>query len=533
MTTPEHLGRRYGPVGSWLSAHGYVALGAGLLVAAAGLAALAGPALALRGTLAAVFAVAGLAKLADPVGSRRALVDFGLPHGISPAGAIVVPLSELIVAAALLVEATVWWAAAGAVGLLLGFNLGIGFNLSRGNAPQCHCFGQLHSEPVGWRTLARNSVLMAGAGYMLWAERASGPAGLVGPGVPDIIVASLGGLALALAMVSGWLLLWGGRGAGAPTAEGQSRAVHSTGLPVGAPAPEFQLTNQAGSLSTLGALRARGKPVLLIFSDADCAACMALMPAVARWEQERAAALTIAVIGRGDGAAASAKAQQVSNILVQDDSEVAEAYRVYVTPAAVLVSASGAIASVPALGGEAISDMVARLFPAPTAGSNPSTAPSAAVEPGPRPGAPEALAGGAPVRVLADQIGKLAPAITLTWVSGEPERLAAGHGRPKLVLFWNPRCTFCRSLLADLHVWDGAAGSATAGLLLIVSGSAAEAHGLSISAPIGLDPTLHAARAFGVIATPSAALIDARGTIVGVAAGVPAVRELARAVLAL
>ncbi len=56
----------------------------------------------------------------------------------------------------------------GALALLLLFVSGISANLARGRKPECHCFGQLHSSPAGWKTLARNGVLAAFAGFVLW-----------------------------------------------------------------------------------------------------------------------------------------------------------------------------------------------------------------------------------------------------------------------------------------------------------------------------------------------------------------------------
>jgi hypothetical protein len=41
--------------------------------------------------------------------------------------------------------------------------------MARGEAPDCHCFGQLHSESAGWRTLARNGLLAAIAGFVVLA----------------------------------------------------------------------------------------------------------------------------------------------------------------------------------------------------------------------------------------------------------------------------------------------------------------------------------------------------------------------------
>jgi uncharacterized membrane protein YphA (DoxX/SURF4 family) len=48
--------------------------------------------------LAAVFLVAGLAKLAGLAGSRKALAGFGLPIWLARPGGTILPLGELVVA---------------------------------------------------------------------------------------------------------------------------------------------------------------------------------------------------------------------------------------------------------------------------------------------------------------------------------------------------------------------------------------------------------------------------------------------------
>src|SRR3712207_3473994 len=118
--------------------------------------------------LALVFLVAGVAKLADRAGSRQAITDFGLPAQLAAPLGILLPLAELAAAAALIPASTAWWGAIGALALLLLFVAGIGVNLARGRKPDCHCFGQLHSAPAGWSTLARNGALAAVAGFIIW-----------------------------------------------------------------------------------------------------------------------------------------------------------------------------------------------------------------------------------------------------------------------------------------------------------------------------------------------------------------------------
>src|SRR5918995_584070 len=135
-----------------------------------------------RVLLVLVFSVAGITKLADRGGSKRALVDFGVPASLAAPLGVLLPLVELAVAAALIPASTAWWGAVGALVLLCLFVVGIGANLARGRRPECHCFGQLHSEPVGWKTLVRNGVLAAVAGFVVWRGYGGGgaPAGGVG-----------------------------------------------------------------------------------------------------------------------------------------------------------------------------------------------------------------------------------------------------------------------------------------------------------------------------------------------------------------
>src|SRR5207249_5338313 len=117
--------------------------------------------LVVRFALAAVFAVAGLAKLRDGRGSRKSMVDFGVPTSLTPALAMSLPLAELACSIALLRDRWAVVGAAGAMALLAVFIVGITASLVRGRTPTCHCFGQLNSSPVSWRTLVRNLTLLA------------------------------------------------------------------------------------------------------------------------------------------------------------------------------------------------------------------------------------------------------------------------------------------------------------------------------------------------------------------------------------
>src|SRR5919202_1674410 len=129
--------------------------------------------------LAAVFLVAAVGKLADRRGSRQTLADFGVPNALVAPAALALPVVELAIAALLVPGASARRGALAALVLLALFIAGMGVNLARGRAPDCHCFGQLHSAPVGWSTLVRNAVLAVVAAVVLWR-------GGVDPGVASL-----------------------------------------------------------------------------------------------------------------------------------------------------------------------------------------------------------------------------------------------------------------------------------------------------------------------------------------------------------
>jgi uncharacterized membrane protein YphA (DoxX/SURF4 family) len=262
--------------------------------------------LAARVLLSAVFLVAGAAKLVDREGTRRALVEFGVFEPLAGPLGWMLPWAELLAGFALLLAPGAWYAAVIALGLLAIFIAGIGINLARGRAPDCHCFGQLHSAPVGWSTLVRNIALAFLAAFVVW----NGPA-RVGPStiawiadltLPERLTGAGSAAALALLAMQGFLLVQilrqQGRlllrlealelGAPAARAEALSRSAEAppAGRPVGSHAPEFELDSLAGRRVAMRDLLSGGKPTMLFFTSPACGACLALLPEVARWQRE-------------------------------------------------------------------------------------------------------------------------------------------------------------------------------------------------------------------------------------------------------
>ena len=159
-----------------------------------------------RLVLAAVFVVAGLAKFADQEGSREAMLGFGVPGPLTRPFGMLLPPVELAVAILLIPLSTAWYGAIGAAALLALFVVGIAVSMARGVAPDCHCFGQIHSEPAGWRTLIRNGILAAVAGFVIYKGQDDAGASAIG-----WFTALSGGVQAALLLGAVAVLLWSAR----------------------------------------------------------------------------------------------------------------------------------------------------------------------------------------------------------------------------------------------------------------------------------------------------------------------------------
>lgn len=468
-------------------------------------------ALLARLLLAAVFLVAAVGKLADRPGSRQALADFGVPVRLAAPMALLLPPAELVIAVLLLPGRTAPWGALAALGLLGLFIAGVTINLVRGRKPNCHCFGQLHSAPVGWSTVIRNGVLAAAAGIVLWrgGETPRGAAVAVGSGSGAVAWIALGVavVALALAAIEAWLLLnllsQQGRVLGrVEKLEAALGLGPGSGLLAGQQAPDFELSSLTGDRVSLPALRSAGRPVLLFFTHPNCGPCDEVLPDVARWQREYADQVTIAAISHGPIDVNRAKAEKhgLRTVLLQKELEVNEAYDVAGTPAAVLVGADGRIASRIGNGAEGVEGLVQQAVTGVA-----YVPPELAQHDGNGRHEPPAPAGPA--------VGQPAPALVLPDLEGRTTDLADFQGSSTLVLFWRPTCGFCQHMLPELKKWERKRPAASPRLLVVSTGTVEENRAMGLASPVVLDADGSAMRAFGATGTPMAVLVDAAGRI--------------------
>lgn len=500
-----------------------------------------------RALLAIVFTIAGIAKLIDRTGSRKAVEDFGVPPSLAAPLAGILPAIELAIAVALVPSSSAHWAALAACVVFILFSLAIFINLVRGRQPDCHCFGQVHSSPVGSSTLARNGVLAAVAGFIAW-QGWTDPAPSATTWLGQLSGAEAIGLVAAISTVGvlaiqGWFVLHllrqhgrllvrldalqvaVGRGAADLLVDVNEGAA---GLLVGSEAPEFALAGLHGETLTLAALRSAGKPVLLLFTAPGCGPCESLMPEVAQWQQDHARALSIALISAGptEAVAAVAREHGLRNVLRQDAWEVAESYRYQGTPSAVVVGPDGRIATPLVAGPDAIRSLYSHslggLRPVPVElgrangnGHDPHHGNGHDLHHHRRPTVP--------------QIGEGAPTLQLLDLDGQTQDLGELLGEETLVLFWNPECGFCERMLSDLKAWEDQPPEGAPRLVVISAGSIEANKAMGLRSPVLLDPRSEAMEAFGASGTPMAVRVDAEGRIASsLAVGAPAVLALAR-----
>jgi peroxiredoxin len=501
--------------------------------------------------LGGVFLVAGFTKLADRAGSRQAVIDFGVPAPLAAPLSVLLPLVELAVAVALMPLSTAWWGALGAFALLLVFVGGIGVNLARGRKPECHCFGQLHSAPAGWKTLARNGALAAVAGFVLWeGYDVAGPSAVAWLGALSAaqLLGILGGVLVLILLAGQWgflvhLLRQNGRllvrleaveetlaegGSVAPSANG-TPVDQAEGLPVGSAAPEFSLSGLHGETLTLDALRSSGKPLMALFTDPGCGPCNAMLPEVGRWQEEHERKLTLALISRGEVEENKTKAQEhaLKNVLLQKDWEVSESYQVRGTPSAVLITPDGKVASSVAGGAEGIRGLLSYAVGERAQLPMQPQQPQTQGQPCPNCGKVHAAA---PTVPAAQKVGEEAPEVKLPNLEGNTVELKDFRGEETLVLFWNTGCGFCQQMLPDLKEWEVTSPEDAPKLLVVSAGSEEANKEMGLTSPVLLDQQFAVGRAFGASGTPSAVLVDAEGKVASeVTVGAPAVMELAGA----
>jgi thiol-disulfide isomerase/thioredoxin/uncharacterized membrane protein YphA (DoxX/SURF4 family) len=467
-----------------------------------------------------VFAAAGLLKYRDQSTFTETLRDFGAPGLLAKPLARVLPGLELATALLLLAGDPLRAGSIGAIILLFAFTLSVTINLVRGKRPNCRCFGQVSSQPIGWITVARNLVLsiLAVACFLLKTSRW---AALDWQITPFTAVAATVALAVITALAAeGWIILLllkqqgrlltrveqleaGANQEKAPLLE-EFANPSNRGLPVGSRAPDFLLQTVTGDVASLQGLCANGLPVLLLFANPHCDACNKLLPSIAYWQSQLEKELNIAIIseGRAERNLEKFAPYGLHHVLLQKRREVATDFLVELTPSALVIGPGRDIRSLVYAGPQAIDGLMKQAMANSRLGKSGQSVwgpRRSAVSPRPQKSASMIEPGNsAPVPPLRDLDGRL---IDISSIQTET-----------MILFWNANCSFCRSMLPELKAWEINRQNRPE-LVVIASGTEHANRELGLHSPVVLDPAASLMQRLGVPGTPSAFLVSAAGKV--------------------
>jgi peroxiredoxin len=266
-------------------------------------------------------------------------------------------------------------------------------------------------------------------------------------------------------------------------------------------APDIELPDLDGNTVKLSDFE--GKDTLLLFWNPGCGFCRRMVDDLKQWEQsppENAPSLLLVSTGTAES---NRELGLTSTTLLDEGFNTGRAYGAGGTPSAVLVDATGKIASDVAVGAPGVLALAN--------GQDPKTAAN----------------GGAPA-VKAARKGDAAPDVKLSDLDGNSYDLAAQKGSKTMLVFWNPGCGFCRRMIEDVKALEENPPKGAPKVVLVSTGTAEANREQGLSSTILLDDGFNTGRAFGASGTPSAVLIDARGKVASeVAVGAPAVLALA------
>lgn len=474
--------------------------------------------LLIRLFLAGLFALAGIGKLLDLKGSDKVMTDFGVPPNFARTAGIALSVAEIVIAIAFLSVSTSWLAAIASLLLLLAFMGGMIYQMAQGNAPDCHCFGQFHTEPVGKKSVIRNGIFALLALFL--AVRGSDDQGLSltdDMSVMQLIFgfAIIGLLTLAIFYLKRILeqqqtvlrrieMLELVAAEGGAVKRDEAGLPHD-GLPIGAPFPEFELPDIDGKVVSLEHLLAGSKPVLFLFVGPNCSPCNALVPEIEKWQEELKERVNIVLVSSGnvDENRDKFSAGGSNTVLMQTQREVAESVNARWTPTALLINGDGNIASHLAAGDSAIRELIESVKAETFEDEfvyfvNSST------------------------NGRVPKIGETVPEFTLRDLNGREITAKDLRGKKTLATFWSLGCAHCRTMMDDLRKWDLSKSADEPNLVVFSEGDEAVHKELEITSPILLEKDYKTAEKFGMFGTPSAVLIDEKGRIVSeTAVGAP------------
>ena len=466
--------------------------------------------LTIRLILFGVFALAAVGKFLDLKGAEKAVKDFGTPEEFAKTFAIALPFAEIVFAFCFLFVSTSWVGAIGGLILLLTFTGGMIWQIAQGKAPDCHCFGQIHSEPVSSKMLVRNIIFSLLALFLI-AQGRNNQGLSLSDSNSDAMQLILSFLVLTLVVAALFYLkkVLDNQGEivrrlellevlsqdGMQLERNEAGSPHD-GLPIGAPFPDFELTDTSGKSIALAGVLKTGRPAVFFFVSPTCEPCKALVPEMERWEAELGERVNFVIFSSGTVDANTGKFAVFSDdVVLQKNREIAETVHARWTPSALFVRADGTIGSHVAAGDVAIRELIDKVREEDLSNRSYFVA-------------RESNGAGPP------KIGETIPEFSLEDISGKVLASNDLKGKRTLAVFWSLTCPHCTAMMNELKAWDSSRNETDPRLVVFSDGSKEDHQKLGLNAPVVLDAGYKIAGTLGMFGTPSAVLVDESGMII-------------------
>ena len=429
--------------------------------------------ISIRIALSSVFAFAAYGKILDIPGTRSSVEKMGLDSRQAQAIAYLLPPLELLIAVGLLINQVYVVSAIAFAVLVLGFTLFLWNKFSKEDSSDCHCFGQISTEPVSAWTILRNVFLILAAVLLVLFSNPISAIDLF-PGGVDTAQSIALFIVLHILFVVVHLIAENTRVKRevfeqlekSESARNEDILPPNQTLPVGALIP----TTVFGGVS-----RNSEGHFIVVFIGPECNPCRKLVPELLKTDEN------ILFVAKGDKETSKSSFEDIPDrrIYFDETGSLSKDFRVSWTPTAIPVDSEYRIISKPAVGDTQIRGLVSMSTQEMRENSD------------------------------FEWLGKPLPSFEAKKYGDEEFSETKLSGRSRLIVYWDQNCPFCVEIAKELDGLDN-----TAPLITLMTRGQSRPDSKKLLENLLVLPNDDFPKRIGMKGTPTGLLIDANGIVI-------------------